>query len=234
MVFFEPVVAISFQEVLDQLGYAGLTLLLLAETVFPPIPSEAILPLAGYFVGTGHFNFPAALLSATAGSVAGAMLLYEAARFGGRPFTLRFLRFARQPPERLDDAERFFNRRGAMVVLIGRCIPGARSVVSLPAGLLRMGRIKYFLLTLVGSTVWNTVLIGAGWLLGSRWEEVSGVIGPLSKPLLAATVIIAAAALWYYGIHKRPGIDESVPVDDLSADGSAPAASEPETTTPHN
>lgn len=218
----DPVVAISFREVLNDLGYAGLTLLLLAETVFPPIPSEAILPLAGYLVGVGDFNFVAALTSATAGSVVGAMLLYEAARFGGRPFALRFLKFARQDPDRLGDAERWFDRRGAVMVLVGRCIPGARSIVSLPAGLLRMGRVKYFLLTLLGSVVWNSVLIGAGWALGSRWEEVSDLIGPLSKPLLAATVIIAAAALWWYGL-RRKNVEEPLP-DETAADEPAPRA----------
>lgn len=228
MDFLTPVVAISFQEIVNDLGYVGITLLLLAETVFPPIPSEAILPLAGYLVGTGEFNFVGALLAATAGSVAGAMLLYEAARFGGRPFTLRFLRFARQDESQLDRAEVLFNRRGAVIVLAGRCIPGVRSVVSLPAGLLRMGRTKYFLLTLLGSTVWNTLLIGAGWMLGSRWEEVSSVIGPLSKPLLALAVIGAAAALWWFGFVKKPGIDEVDEQDAAELAADEPGASVPE------
>ena len=188
-------VGLSLSQILRDLGYAGLFLLMLAETVFPPIPSEAILPLAGYLVETGDFAFVPVLVTSTAGSVVGAMVLYEAARAGGRPFALRFLRFARQDAERLDEAERWFARRGAIVVLVGRCIPGARSLVSLPAGVLRMPRWEYLLFTVIGSTVWNTVLIGAGYLLGTQWEQVSDVIGPLSTPLLILTVLGAAAFL---------------------------------------
>ncbi len=88
-------------------------------------------------------------------------------------------------------------------MLAGRCIPGARSLVSLPAGLLRMPRPKYLLLTLIGSLVWNTVLISIGWALGNNWEQVSEIIGPLSKPLLALAVIGTAAFLWYRGFFSR-------------------------------
>ena len=124
---------------------------MLVETVFPPIPSEAVLPLAGYLVERGEFAFVAVLLASTAGSVLGAVLLYEAARRGGRPFALRFLRFARLEESRLEEAERWFARRGALIVLLGRCVPGMRSLVSLPAGLLRMPRWEYLLFTLLGS-----------------------------------------------------------------------------------
>jgi membrane protein DedA with SNARE-associated domain len=88
------VFGLSLSKVLRDLGYAGLALLMLAETVFPPIPSEAVLPLAGYLVERGEFSYVLVLLTSTAGSVLGAMVLYEAARHGGRPFAERFLRFA--------------------------------------------------------------------------------------------------------------------------------------------
>ena len=136
------VFGLSLSKVLRDLGYAGLALLMLAETVFPPIPSEAVLPLAGYLVERGEFYYVLVLLTSTAGSVLGAMVLYEAARRGGRPFAERFLRFAHLQPEKLDDAERWFARRGALIVLLGRCVPGMRSLVSLPAGLLRMPRLQ--------------------------------------------------------------------------------------------
>lgn len=186
--------AISLAQVIEDLGYAGLTLLMLAETVFPPVPSEAVLPLAGYLVEQGQLNLGVVLATSTAGSVAGAMVLYEAARHGGRPFAERFLRFARLDPARLAEAEAWFARRGALVVLLGRCVPGVRSLVSLPAGLLRMGRLRYLALTLAGSLVWNTVLIAAGYLLGSQWERVSEVVGSLSVPVV---VVVACAAVGF-------------------------------------
>lgn len=148
MPFAAQIFGVSLSEVLRDLGYFGLFMLMLVETVFPPIPSEAILPLAGYLVESGEFSFGLALATSTLGSVAGAAALYELARRGGRPFTDRFLRFAHVDPARLDPAEHWFDRRGAWVVLLGRCVPGLRSVVSLPAGVLHMARWKYLSLTL--------------------------------------------------------------------------------------
>jgi membrane protein DedA with SNARE-associated domain len=185
---------LSLSQVLRDLGYAGLALLMAVETVFPPIPSEAVLPLAGYLVERGEFAYVLVLAASAAGSVLGAVLLYEAARHGGRPFAQRFLRIARLDAEKLDEAERWFEKRGVLIVLLGRCVPGMRSLVSLPAGLLRMSRARYVLLTLIGSAVWNTVLVSLGYALGSQWERVSHVIGPVSKPLVV--IVIAGATGW--------------------------------------
>lgn len=125
------------------------------------------------------------------------MVLEEAARHGGRPFAERFVRFARQDPHTLERAERWFQRRGPLMVLAGRCVPGVRSLVALPAGALRMPRAQYVVLTLIGSTVWNTVLISAGYLLGSQWERVSHAIGAVSTPLLILLALgIIGVLVW--------------------------------------
>lgn len=207
--FLDPVVAMSFQEFLRDLGYAGLVLLLLAETVFPPIPSEAILPLAGFMAESGDFNYVLVLITSTFGTVLGAFLLYEAARRGGRPFAERFLRFARIDASKLDDADDWFERRGTLVVLFGRCIPGVRSLVSLPAGVLHMSRAKYLLYTTIGSAVWNTLLVTLGYVLGTQWEKVSDVIGPLSKPLVAVAIVGAGGFMLWWGLkHRRPKTEQ--------------------------
>jgi membrane protein DedA with SNARE-associated domain len=201
----DPVVAMSFTEVLRDLGYVGLVMLLLAETIFPPIPSEAILPLAGYLAESGDFNYVLVLITSTFGTVLGAFMLYEAARRGGRPFAERFLRFARIDHRKLDDADDWFERRGTLVVLFGRCIPGIRSLVSLPAGVLHMSRTKYLLFTTIGSAVWNTILVTLGYLLGTQWEKVSDVIGPFSKPLVAIAIVGGGAFLLWWGLkHRQP------------------------------
>jgi membrane protein DedA with SNARE-associated domain len=194
---------LSISQILRDAGYVGLVALMLAETVFPPIPSEAVLPLAGYLVEQGDLNFVWVLIASTAGSVVGAVVLYEAARHGGRPFAERFLRFGRLDPAQLERAEDWFARRGAVVVLVGRCIPGVRSLVSLPAGVLRMPRWEYLLFTLIGSAVWNCVLVGAGYALGSQWERVANVIGPVSKPLLIVAVVGAGGFLLWRGLRAR-------------------------------
>lgn len=202
---------LSFSEVLDQLGYAGLALLMLIETVFPPIPSEAVLPLAGYLAERGDMSFAGVLITSTAGSVVGAMLLYELARHGGRPVVGTLMRVGRMDPARLAEAEQWFARRGPWVVLFGRCIPGVRSVVSLPAGLLRMPRWQYLALTLLGSAVWNTLLAGTGYLLGNQWHRVEDVVGPLSTPLVALAVVASGALLLWHGLRRRTRASAQTP-----------------------
>jgi membrane protein DedA with SNARE-associated domain len=195
--------ALSISDVLTDLGYLGLVLLMVAETVFPPIPSEVVLPLTGFFVEQGEFAFVPALVASTAGSLIGAILLEEAARHGGRPFAARFVRFAHLDPGKFDDAEAWFRRRGWMMVLVGRCIPGVRSLVAIPAGVLRMPRAQYIVLTLIGSTVWNALLIGAGYVLGTQWERVSDAIGPVAKPLLVIAFIAAGGVLLWRALRRR-------------------------------
>ena len=194
------VLGISISQLLRDLGYVGLGVLMVAENLFPPIPSEAILPLAGYLVGQGELSFALVMVVATAGSVAGAIVLYELARRGGRPFALRFGGFARVDEERLARAEEWFVKRGPIVVLVARCVPGVRSLVSLPAGVLRMPRPQYIALTTIGTAVWNAVLVGLGWFLGHEWHRVSNAIGAVSTPLLIGAVgalaLFAVRAEW--------------------------------------
>lgn len=170
-------------------GYPALAGLILAENLFPPIPSELILPLAGFYVGQGQLTFMLAVLAATLGSVVGALILYTLARFGGRPAILRFGRMLRVRERDLDRADAWFDRRGDWIVLFGRLIPGARSLVSVPAGLSEMPILRFTALTTLGSATWNCALIGAGWALGSQYGRVGEVVGPVS------TVVVLLLAL---------------------------------------
>jgi len=209
--FGQPPLAVSFTEILTDLGYFGVAMLMFIETIFPPIPSEAVLPLAGYFSERGEFSFAIVVIVATIGSVAGAMVLYELARRGGRPFADAFLRRGRVDPARLEQAEQWFIKRGPLVVLVARCIPGVRSVISLPAGVLRMPRGQYLFFTTVGSLLWNVLLVWAGYLLGARWEEVGELLGPISKPALAIAVLgVLAFAAWRWRVGRRRSQRETV------------------------
>lgn len=195
----------TVSQVIRDLGLVGLVALMFVENVFPPIPSEVVLPLAGFFVGRGELSFVGVLLAATLGSVLGSVFLYELARYGGRPFVLRYGSILRVEPEDLDRADAWFERRGPVIVLVGRCIPGVRSLVSLPAGTLKMPRFQYIALTALGSLVWNAALIGAGWILGEEWERVAEVVGPVGKPLLAALAIFLAVASVVWWWRRHPG-----------------------------
>jgi membrane protein DedA with SNARE-associated domain len=185
---------------IDAGGYPALALLVLVENVFPPIPSEVLLPLAGFYVNQGTLAFVPAMLFATAGSVGGALILYVLGRYGGRPLILRYGRVLRVTEERLQRAEGWFERYGSAVVLFGRMVPGARSVVSIPAGLAEMGLTRFVLLTAAGSAGWNAILIGAGVLLGGYWKAASDIAGSASTVVLsvagAGAVVGVVVWLW--------------------------------------
>ncbi len=187
-------------DVIQSFGYAGVALLMLAENLFPPIPSEVILPLTGFLVDRGELGFVPTLLVATAGSLTGALALYALGRWGGRGLILRYGRVLRVKESDLDRAEDWFDRYVGAVVLFGRMVPGLRSLVSTPAGLSEMPLSRFVLLTALGSGVWNTLLIGSGWLLGENWSQIAGVVGSVSDAALALLAIAAVVAvcIWWW------------------------------------
>jgi LPXTG-motif cell wall-anchored protein len=188
------------KEVLVGGGLFVLFGLVLLENLLPPIPSEVILPLAGFLVADGEMSFVAAMIAATAGSVVGALIIYGVGRYGGRPLLLRYGDYLYLNAERIDRSEAWFEQYGQRIVFFGRMIPGIRSVVSVPAGLARMDLTLFTLLTLAGSAIWNGALIGAGWALGDNWEDIAEVIGPISRYVLVAggLLIIAGAGVYYW------------------------------------
>ena len=181
------------QEVLIAHGVAMLVLLVLLENVFPPIPSEVILPLAGFLIFEGQMTFVEAIAGATLGSVSGALVLYSLGRHGGRPLLLRHGQVLRLDERRLDRADDWFDRHGPKIVFLGRMLPGVRSVVSVPAGLSEMRLPVFVTLTTLGSALWNSALIGAGWALGDKWRAVGEVVGPLTVPVLIGVSLAACA-----------------------------------------
>ena len=181
-------------------GYPGVALLMFAENLFPPIPSEVILPLAGFLVYQGELRFVPALVVATVGSLAGALVLYALGRWGGRTLVLRYGRLLRVRESDLDRADAWFDRYGEAVVLLGRMVPGVRSLVSIPAGLAEMPVKRFVVLTVLGSGAWNTLLIGAGWQLGENWSRLSGVVGSVSNAVLAIlAVAVVVLVMWWRG-----------------------------------
>ena len=180
-------------------GYVLLAVLILLENLFPPIPSELLLPLAGSRVASGDLDYLPAVLAATIGSVAGALVLYALGRLGGRPLLLRHGRILRLDERRLDRADDWFDAHGSKLVLLGRLVPGVRSVVSVPAGLSEMPVGRFLALTALGSAIWNAVLIGAGWALGSRWREATELVESADVWVYVAVAAAIAAA---FGAHR--------------------------------
>lgn len=186
--------------IIEAMGYLGLAVLMLVECIFPPIPSEAILPFAGFAVAKGTMSFPLAVGAATAGSLVGNIALYVAARRGGTKLVARHGRRLGASPERLLKLESWMDRWGSATILVGRAIPLARTAVSLPAGLARFPFRRFLLLTTIGSVAWNAVLIGIGWALDDAWRRVEEVMGPVSLIAVATMVMIGLTA---WGVARR-------------------------------
>ncbi|XDA97021.1 DedA family protein [Sulfitobacter sp. LCG007] len=179
---------------IGQAGYLGIALLMFAENVFPPIPSELIMPLAGFLVHKGQLGFLPVMIAGSVGSLAGAWLWYYAAVKFGRQRVYRLIerhgRWFTMTSDDLERAEAWFERHGELAVLIGRMLPGVRTLISVPAGLTGMGQAKFLALSAVGTAGWVGVLTGAGILLGSQYERVSAWLNPVSNLLIAAFVLV--------------------------------------------
>lgn len=187
-------------DVIDAIGYLGVVLLVSLESVFPPIPSEVVLPAAGFAAAEGSANVVGMMVAATVGSVIGAWMLYLASAAIGharlRALTVRYGRWLGVKPHDLDRAEAWFDHHGPMAVLVCRCIPLIRSLVSIPAGFRRMAPMTFTVYTAIGSLVWNVVLIGSGYLLGDNWESVSSYVEVLQYVVIAVVAGLLARWVW--------------------------------------
>ncbi|MEU4334608.1 DedA family protein [Micromonospora lupini] len=160
--------------VIEAMGPVGVALLVALESIVPPIPSEIVLALAGFLSHEGKFNVVVVVLAATVGSLVGALVLYWLGAALGEERLKRWLdRIPLVDRDDLERADRWFERHGRWAVLIGRVVPVVRSLVSVPAGANRMPLGEFVLLTTIGSGVWNALIVGAGYALGSRWQDVA-------------------------------------------------------------
>ncbi|MFB9235391.1 DedA family protein [Plantactinospora siamensis] len=181
--------------VIDAIGPLGVALLVALENIVPPIPSEVVLAMAGYLARTGQGNVVLAALAATAGSLGGALLLYWLGRAVGEDRLKRWLdHVPLVDADDLERADRWFDRHGSWAVLIGRLVPVVRSLISIPAGADRMPLPRFILLTTIGSGVWNSLLVGLGYALGSQWQQVEQYNSYLNWAI--AAFFIAAVAWW--------------------------------------
>jgi membrane protein DedA with SNARE-associated domain len=194
-------------DVVDALGYVGVAFLVALESVFPPIPSEIVLPLAGFVAGRGDANIVGMMVAATIGSVVGAWILYGIAAAIGPVRLHNFVgHYGRWFGVKVDDvvrAEEWFDRRSSAAVLVGRCVPLIRSIVSIPAGFRRMPLVRFTVMTALGSAVWNVALVGAGALLGDRWEDVGDWVGILQWLVIVTIVGLVGWFAWKRLIAPR-------------------------------
>jgi membrane protein DedA with SNARE-associated domain len=179
---------------IESLGYAGVVFLMFLENLFPPIPSEVVMPLSGYTAAQGQLSIIGVIVAGTLGSVLGAVFWYYVARWLGedrlKSWTRRHGRWITLGPRDVDKADDWFDRYGGWVVFFGRVIPTVRTLVAIPAGLFGMNVWFYLVLTTVGSAIWTAALALLGWWLGSSWKTIGTYIDPVTYVIMAAIVVI--------------------------------------------
>jgi membrane protein DedA with SNARE-associated domain len=178
--------------IMDQMGALGVGLLILLENLIPPIPSEVVLPLAGFRARTGALEPISVWLAATAGSVLGALMLYGLGAWLGYDRLHRLAGhrwFILTGQKDLERGQRLFEKHGRKVVLLARFVPFLRSVVSIPAGIVGMRMVTFLTLTAIGSGVWNAAFVLLGWVLGENWGSVQRWLGPVSYVVIGLLVI---------------------------------------------
>lgn len=186
--------------VIDALGYFGIMLLVALENIIPPIPSEAILPMAGFLAASGTFNVWLVILAATIGSLLGATVLYYAGLTLGRTKILHLVdKHGGKVGLSLDDvkkAEAWFQQRGRMSVLLGRLVPIVRSLISIPAGFYGMPFPIFLLYSAIGSLVWNSILVGLGYRLESHWDRIEPYVDIFQYIVIAVVIVLVARYIY--------------------------------------
>jgi membrane protein DedA with SNARE-associated domain len=196
---------------IEQSGYLGIGFLMFLETIFPPIPSEVIMSVAGVAAGQGKLSFGWAVASGTAGAMLGNIVWYLAARALGisrlEPFIRRWGNWLGLTWPELQRAEGWFRQNGTFFVFLGRMLPTVRSLVSVPAGLLKMRFKTFVIASTIGTAGWTALLAGAGYKLGENYADIDKIIGPASNAILVILVVTYLYRLWTHRKVDGSGIE---------------------------
>lgn len=184
------------KNVLLAMGYPGLLFLMALESMIAPIPSEAVMPLAGFLVAEGQMTWTGAIVASTLGTMLGSALSYYMGRWGGYPLVVRYGRYLLLDQHHLAATTRFFDKRGDITIFVARFIPVVRHLISIPAGVARMPIGKFMLYTTIGGAMWNFILLWAGYVLQHRWE----VIGHYSHQLdyVVVGLLVVGGGWWVW------------------------------------
>ena len=180
--------------IMVKFGYLGIVFAMFAENVFPPIPSELIMPAAGFSAARGDLNILLIIVAGTFGSVLGALPLYYLGTLFNKErlmvFTERYGKYVFIKSEDVSLSNAWFDKHGKKVVFFGRMVPGIRSLISIPAGMNKMPMASFLVLTALGSSIWTTILALAGFYLGKNYEVITTMLAPYSKVFLLLAIVI--------------------------------------------
>lgn len=180
-------------ELMNRGGYLGIAALMFLENLFPPIPSELIMPSAGYSAGQGKLSLVGVIVAGTLGSVAGALFWYHVGKWIGadrlKRWTGRHGRWLTLRPRDVERVDRWFDRHSGKAVLLGRLVPAVRTLISVPAGVFGMGLPQFLLFSTLGTALWAALLAGAGYLLQGQHNQVAAWLNPVSNIVLGLIVV---------------------------------------------
>ena len=194
--------------IMEQVGYLGVFLLIAIENIFPPIPSEVILVFGGFMTTYTTLNIPIMILAATLGSLLGAIVLYYIGKIFNKERLKKIIsgkigKVLRLKASDIEKADKWFDTKGNKTVFFCRFIPIVRSLISIPAGMSEMPMQKFLLYTISGSLIWNTVLIIVGSIVGDKWETIVGYLDNFSNIILIILVIIFVVAMYYWFVIRK-------------------------------
>lgn len=183
-------------DTIGAMGYPGILLLMAMESSIIPVPSELIMPPAGYLAYQGKMNMALAILCGTVGSLAGAYANYFASHYLGRPLIIKYGKYVLIPPEKFEKVERFFLQHGEISTFIGRLLPVIRHLISIPAGVAGMNHFKFSLYTLVGAGLWCTILTLIGYFIGANQQLIMQYSHKALVWVLLFSIVLVAVYVW--------------------------------------
>jgi membrane protein DedA with SNARE-associated domain len=182
------------------LGYPGIFILMAMESMILPMPSELVMPFAGFLAAEHQFNFWLVVLFSSLGSIFGSLLSYALGKYGGNKFVLKYGRYFLLDETDLQKTEDWFQRSGEKTILISRFVPVVRHLISIPAGIGKMNLKKFCIYTIIGATLWNSFLAYLGYLLGRNW----GLVRQYSEPVsITVAIILLAGGIYFVYRHVR-------------------------------
>jgi membrane protein DedA with SNARE-associated domain len=188
---------------INQCSYLGVFVLMALESMIAPIPSELVMPFAGFLIFTGHFDPLAVMVASTLGSIAGSLVSYGMGRLG-EPVVLRYGRYLLLNPHHLEWTKKFFNRNGGKTIFVARFVPVVRHLISIPAGLARMSLLPFIVFTAAGATMWNGFLTYLGVRLKENWPIVQRYTHVLDYVVVAGMIGVALYFLWKLKGARKP------------------------------
>jgi len=215
LAFIDEIVIPFLNHLYGAVGYVGVMLAMAIESAMVPLPSELILPYAGFLVSDpfqlepitgGRWSFLIVVVVATIGNTLGSLVAYAIGAYGGRPLLERYGKYVLIRPHEIDLADAFFAKHGAVTVFVGRLLPIVRTFISFPAGVARMPIGKFIVYSTAGAFIWSTLLVYAGTVLGENWTQIRHALQPFDLAIAVGVVVLVVLFVWWrLGMPGKPG-----------------------------